>query len=86
MTEQATLFGAVDLIVEWGRLGRVPKVRIERFASPTALFKRRRELLARRRRHGYQEAAQPECLEETSSLAWPTETMWPSDADLPDAR
>jgi predicted DNA-binding WGR domain protein len=73
MTEQPTLFAAVDLIVEWGRLGSIPRVRIERFTDDARLAARRRELLARRRLHGYQEQFQQE--EETTADARPTSPM-----------
>lgn len=53
MTECRTLFGEPCLLVEWGRIGRPPRLRSETFSSPSALAERRTELLARRRRHGY---------------------------------
>lgn len=51
--EQMTLFGAPELLIEWGRLGHRQRLRVERFESKDMLDKRKRELIGRRRRHGY---------------------------------
>jgi predicted DNA-binding WGR domain protein len=53
--EQPTLFGEEALVVEWGRIGGRLRVRSETFAERESLSRRRRELLARRHRHGYVE-------------------------------
>ena len=53
MSEQPTLFGGPDLVIEWGRLGRPLRLRAENFDDVAALARRRAELLARRRRHRY---------------------------------
>lgn len=53
MWEQANLFGGLDLLIAWGRIGKAPRERTEHFEGPAALDHRARELLARRRRHGY---------------------------------
>ncbi len=53
ITEQANLFGGRDLIVTWGRIGKPQRRRDERFTSGEDLERRKGELLARRRRHGY---------------------------------
>jgi predicted DNA-binding WGR domain protein len=51
-----TLFGEVCLRIVWGRIGnRRLRERTETFESRDALERRRRELLARRRQHGYTE-------------------------------
>jgi predicted DNA-binding WGR domain protein len=53
MTECRTLFGEPCLIIEWGRIGRPPRLRSETFTSSAALLARKAELFARRHRHGY---------------------------------
>lgn len=53
MTESITLFGELCLVIEWGRLGGRARLRSETFPDARSLAKRRDELLARRRRHGY---------------------------------
>ena len=53
IVESRTLFGEPCLIIEWGRIGRPARLRSEAFVSAAALALRKRELLARRRRHGY---------------------------------
>lgn len=45
---QPTLFGGVDLVIEWGRIGARPRRRSELFTQA-----RWDELVARRRRNGY---------------------------------
>jgi predicted DNA-binding WGR domain protein len=55
LREQETLFGGVELVVTWGRLGQRKRQRSEAFASAAGLARRRGELIARRRRHGYAE-------------------------------
>jgi predicted DNA-binding WGR domain protein len=52
-----SLFGEPALLITWGRIGRPPRARLETFESMTKLTKRRTELLARRRAHGYIEHA-----------------------------
>lgn len=74
LTVQGTLFNAVDLVVEWGRLGRVPRVRIERFTDQDRLDARWRELVSRRRRHGYEPIS--DRLQETSGRSRPTGESW----------
>jgi predicted DNA-binding WGR domain protein len=54
MTEQRTLFGDVDLVITWGRIGWRQRSRVETFSSVEHLDKRRDELLNRRRLHGYE--------------------------------
>jgi predicted DNA-binding WGR domain protein len=48
MRQQPTLFGELDLVIEWGRIGARLRQRAEPFSDA-----RWNELLARRRRHGY---------------------------------
>ena len=57
MTEQRTLFGAVDLVITWGRIGWRQRHRVETFPDADQLAKRRDELLNRRRLHGYKVVA-----------------------------
>ena len=54
LAESESLFGEPSLFITWGRMGHKCRVRLEVFADRQALQRRRRELLARRRRHGYQ--------------------------------
>ncbi len=57
LTECVTLFGELCLRIVWGRLGnRRLRERSETFDSREALERRRAELLARRRQHGYLES------------------------------
>jgi predicted DNA-binding WGR domain protein len=51
--ETRTLFGETALIIEWGRLGQRFRSRSEVFPSDALRAQRSKELLARRRRHGY---------------------------------
>ena len=51
--EQGNLFGQPELVITWGRMGRRPSQRVERFDSEQDLNRRKRELLSRRRRNGY---------------------------------
>lgn len=52
VTEQLTLFGEVELVIEWGRIGHKLRRRTE--SDPSGgIARRRAELLARRRRNGY---------------------------------
>lgn len=53
VTETPTLFDEHALAIAWGRIGGAMRRRLETFASRDALERRRRELLARRARHGY---------------------------------
>jgi len=53
VTETPTLFYEHALFIAWGRIGGPLRRRLELFPSRDALERRRRELLARRRRHGY---------------------------------
>ena len=56
LTECVTLFGEMCLRIVWGRIGnRHLRERSELFESRGALERRRHELLARRRQHGYTE-------------------------------
>lgn len=57
MTESRTLFGEACLVIAWGRIGHRLRVRTELFDDARALERRRLALLARRRRHGYSDAA-----------------------------
>jgi predicted DNA-binding WGR domain protein len=50
-----TLFGESAILITWGRIGRPARVRVETFSTETKLRTRWRELLARRRAHGYRE-------------------------------
>ncbi len=73
-TLQGTLFDALDLLIEWGRLGQVPKVRVERFKDAGRLEARWRELVGRRRRHGYADVGVHS--EETNGHSRPTRETW----------
>lgn len=54
ITECVTLFGEMCLRIVWGRIGnRQLRERSEVFESREALERRRKELLVRRRQHGY---------------------------------
>lgn len=53
VTECRTLFGEHALEIAWGRIGRPPRRRMETFGTHDELARRRRALLAVRRRHGY---------------------------------
>ncbi len=53
MTEQLTIFGTPDLVIEWGSIGERLRCRVERFTSVDGLTQRKAALLARRRRRGY---------------------------------
>ncbi len=53
MTECRTLFGEACLVIAYGRIGHRLRRREETFTDEPALGRRRRALLARRRRHGY---------------------------------
>lgn len=55
LREQGTLFGERDLLIEWGRLGQTLRVRVERYGGMEELERRKEELVARRRAHGYEE-------------------------------
>lgn len=57
IAETRTLFGDLGLEIAWGRIGHPLKRRIETFDDVTALDRRRRALLARRRRNGYVQRA-----------------------------
>lgn len=68
LTESRTLFGELCLRIVWGRIGnRRLRERTETFASREALDRRRAELLARRRQHGY--VVHSAIVDETSSRA-----------------
>lgn len=49
-----SLFDGYALLITWGRIGRLPRVRVETFETLAELEARRTELLARRRAHGYE--------------------------------
>jgi predicted DNA-binding WGR domain protein len=53
IAEGQSLFGEFCLFITWGRIGHLCRTRIEIFTERDALVRRRKELLARRRRHGY---------------------------------
>lgn len=55
LTEARTLFGEACLVIAWGRIGTTLRVRTETFEDDKSLERRRRELVARRRRKGYVE-------------------------------
>ena len=55
ITETRSLFGEPCLWIAWGRIGSRIQRRTETFGDPLALDRRRRALLARRRRHGYRD-------------------------------
>lgn len=55
MTETRTLFGEACLVIAWGRVGGPIRRRTEIFDDGVTLDRRRRALLARRRRHSYTE-------------------------------
>lgn len=57
VTADRTLFGELCLVIAWGRVGRPLRRRTEVFADEGVRDRRLRELLARRRRHGYVEVA-----------------------------
>jgi predicted DNA-binding WGR domain protein len=57
LTVCKTLFGELCLRIQWGRIGnRRVRERSETFSAADALERRRSELLARRRQHGYRPA------------------------------
>jgi predicted DNA-binding WGR domain protein len=57
LTVTKTLFGELCLRIQWGRIGhRRVRERSETFSGADALERRRSELLARRRQHGYRPA------------------------------
>jgi predicted DNA-binding WGR domain protein len=76
LTECRTLFGELCLRVAWGRIGhRRLQERSEVFDDESQLQRRRAELLARRRRHGYQlvsETRAPRRLTPRQDTALPT--------------
>jgi len=53
IAEARTLFGEPCLLIAWGRTGQALRRRTETFPDDRALERRRRALLARRRRNGY---------------------------------
>jgi predicted DNA-binding WGR domain protein len=53
LTTFRSLFGSPALLISWGRIGQLPRVRIETFTSEAELEARHAELLARRHAHGY---------------------------------
>lgn len=53
ITNSRDLFGELCLLVEWGRLGRRLRSRLEPFNDDAARDKRKEELVAIRQRHGY---------------------------------
>ena len=53
LAQSRSLFGERAILITWGRIGRPARVRIETFVSEAKLRERWRELLARRRAHGY---------------------------------
>ena len=75
MTVQGTLFDAVDLFIEWGWLGQVPRARVERFTDSARLETRWRELVQRPADNtdNVEAAARSE---ETSAPAGPTREVW----------
>jgi predicted DNA-binding WGR domain protein len=59
LTACRTLFGELCLRIQWGRIGnRRVRERSETFPDRAALERRRTELLARRRQHGYRLAGE----------------------------
>ena len=50
-----SLFGECSILITWGRIGRPARVRVETFTNEAKLRTRWRELLARRRAHGYRQ-------------------------------
>jgi len=55
MTECKDLFGEICLFIEWGRIGRRLRSRLEPFPNVATRDMRKKELVERRRRHGYLE-------------------------------
>jgi predicted DNA-binding WGR domain protein len=53
MAESRSLFGERGLIITWGGIGGPARVRFEPYASDAEFDARWRELLERRRAHGY---------------------------------
>ena len=53
IAEGRSLFGQPALLITWGRIGARARVRLETFTDADTLDARRRQLLARRRAHGY---------------------------------
>jgi predicted DNA-binding WGR domain protein len=53
ITETRTLFAEPCLLIAWGRTGQALRRRTETFPDESTLVRRRRALLARRRRNGY---------------------------------
>jgi predicted DNA-binding WGR domain protein len=52
LVDSRTLFGALALLITWGRIGAQPRIRVETFGDEVARSARRTELLARRSAHG----------------------------------
>jgi hypothetical protein len=53
LSECRSLFDEPSILIAWGRIGRVPRVRVETFKSPSARKNRWGELLVRRNRHAH---------------------------------
>jgi len=68
LTDRPNLFGGIDLIAEWGRIGWRSRSKVESFETPDALARRRAELLGTRRRRGYELVAVTEDSSHPASL------------------
>jgi predicted DNA-binding WGR domain protein len=53
LSQQRTLFGQMDLVIHWGRIGQRLRMRCETFADLASLEHRCDELAELRRQHGY---------------------------------
>ena len=53
LSQQCTLFGEVDLVIRWGRIGHRLRMRSETFRDVISLERRRDELVRLRQQHGY---------------------------------
>lgn len=53
LSEQLTLFGELELVIRWGRIGSPLRMRTEAFRTRVSLAVRRGELAQLRKRHGY---------------------------------
>ena len=53
MSVQKTLFGEMNLVIHWGRIGSPLRMRVETFSEREHLEERQSELVRLRLRHGY---------------------------------
>jgi predicted DNA-binding WGR domain protein len=67
LCECRSLFGERAILIVWGRIGRPARARLETFETEAKLEDRWRELLARRKAHGYQLHTTTSCRSTRSS-------------------